>query len=432
MRDVENVPDTEIGAVHASITETADHAGHERELLRRERDARVEAEAANRAKDEFLAVVSHELRTPLNAMMGWVRLLLDGGLPPDRVRHGLEVIERNAQTQAQLINDLLDVSRIISGKVGIDPRPVRPIEVMNAAIESVRLAANAKAIRLQLAPAADIEPILGDRDRLQQVMSNLLSNAIKFTPRGGTVSVAVDRTDGQIEISVEDTGQGIRPEFMPHMFQRFRQADSSFTRSLGGLGLGLAIARHLVELHGGTIAAHSDGEGRGARFTVCLPLPTPPQRAETDPGDRGETTDAGAAPHAGNRPDLRGLDILVVDDEQDGRDVLAEILERAHARVTVAGSAAEAIRLLPRCRPAVLVSDLGMPDEDGLSLMRKVRALPDEHGGRIPAVALTAYARAIDRQQAMLAGYNIHLGKPVDAAELIDVVATLAGRAARL
>jgi signal transduction histidine kinase len=414
-------------ATHLELRRARDDAARERDqLLRREREARIEAEAANRAKDEFLAVVSHELRTPLNAMMGWARLLLDGDLPPERVQHGLEVIERNAQTQAQLINDLLDVSRIISGKVRIDPRPIRPIEVIDAAIESVRLAANAKGIRLQLALDPAVEQILGDRDRLQQVVWNLLSNAIKFTPRGGTVAVGLYRAAGQVEISVEDTGQGIRPEFMPYVFERFRQADSSFTRALGGLGLGLAIARHLVELHGGTIRAHSDGDGLGARFTVSLPTVVARSRTATDPGVLDDE-DTGVHRPA-DRPDLGGIDILVVDDEQDGRDVLAEILRRAHARVTVASSAAEAMDLLTRHRPAVMVSDIGMPDEDGFTLMRKVRALPDHRGGQTPAIALTAYARAVDRQQAMMAGYNIHLGKPVDAAELIGVVANLAGR----
>jgi signal transduction histidine kinase len=414
---------------HLELRRVRDAAARERDqLLRRERDARLEAERANRAKDEFLAVVSHELRTPLNAMMGWARLLLDGGLPADRLQHGLEVIERNAQTQAQLIDDLLDVSRIISGKVRIDPRPTRPIGFVEAAIESVRLAASAKGVRLQLALDSDAGDILGDRDRLQQVVWNLLSNAIKFTPTGGSVFVGLARANAGVEICVEDTGRGIRPEFMPHVFERFRQADASFTRALGGLGLGLAIARHLVELHGGTIDVHSDGEGRGARFTVRLPIGTGPRRADSEPG-------ASAASEPGPRSrspqlDLGGLEVLVVDDEQDGRDVITEILERAHARVTVAASAAEALDVLGRLRPAVLVSDIGMPDEDGFTLMRKVRALPEHRGGRVPAVALTAYARAVDRQQAMMAGYDVHLGKPVDPGELVDVVAGLAARGA--
>ena len=415
-------------ATHLELRRTRDEAARERDrLLRREHDARVEAEAANRAKDEFLAVVSHELRTPLNAMMGWARLLLDGGLPADRIRHGLDVIERNAQSQAQLIDDLLDVSRIISGKVRIDPRRIRPIEFLEAAIEAVRLAASAKGVRLQIALDATADDILGDKDRLQQVVWNLLSNAIKFTPRDGQVSVQLLRGDARVEIRVEDTGRGIRPEFMPYVFERFRQADTSFTRALGGLGLGLAIARHLVELHGGTIDVHSDGDGRGARFTVKLPAAAAQARAATDPG--ALAAPAPARRSHGDQPDLGGVEVLVVDDEQDGRDVLTEILQRAHARVTVAASAAEAMDLLARSRPAVLVSDIGMPDEDGFTLMRRVRALPDHRGGRIPAVALTAYARAVDQQQAMMAGYNIHLGKPVDPAELVVVVASLAARA---
>jgi CheY-like chemotaxis protein/anti-sigma regulatory factor (Ser/Thr protein kinase) len=360
-------------------------------------------------------------------MMGWARLLLDGGLPADRVQHGLEVIERNAQTQAQLIDDLLDVSRIISGKVRIDPRPIRPSGFVEAAIESVRLAANAKAVRLHVALDPEADAILGDRDRLQQVVWNLLSNAIKFTPSGGRVSIRLNRTARDIQICVEDTGRGIRPEFMPYVFERFRQADAGFTRTLGGLGLGLAIARNLVELHGGTIAVHSDGEGRGARFTVRLPIAAPRSAIAAEPG--------ASAPQPGPRdratePDLGGLPILVVDDEQDGRDVITAILERAHARVMVAASAAEAMELLACVRFAVLVSDIGMPGEDGFSLIRRVRALPEHRGGRTPAVALTAYARAVDRQQAMAAGYDVHLGKPVDPDELIDVVASLVARAA--
>ena len=414
-------------ATHLELRQIRDEAARERDqLLRRERDARLEAEAANRAKDEFLAVVSHELRTPLNAMMGWARLLQEGELPIERTRHGLEVIERNAQNQAQLIDDLLDVSRIISGKVRIDPRPTRPIEFVEAAVESVRLAAAAKGVQLQLALDATLDHILGDRDRLQQVVWNLLSNAIKFTPRDGRVQLRMQRDGAHTVIAVEDTGQGIRAEFMPYVFERFRQADPSFTRTRGGLGLGLAIARHLVELHGGTITVHSDGEGRGALFTVRLPSAPVRTRAATDPPE----LDVAPAPRGrADQLDLRGLEILIVDDEQDGRDILTEILERAHARVTVAASAAEAMDLLGRYRPAVLVSDIGMPDEDGFALMRRVRALPDHRGGRVPAVALTAYARAVDRQQAILAGYDIHIGKPVDPAELVTVVANLAARA---
>jgi CheY-like chemotaxis protein/anti-sigma regulatory factor (Ser/Thr protein kinase) len=299
---------------------------------------------------------------------------------------------------------------------------------MEPAIESARLAAGAKGIRLQFALDPDAEDILGDRDRLQQVVSNLLGNAIKFTPAGGRVLVQLARADGGVEICVEDTGRGIRPEFIPHVFERFRQADAGFTRALGGLGLGLAIARQLVELHGGTIDVHSDGDGRGARFTVRLPSAARRSSIAGGPG-------AGAPPQPGLRdrafqPDLGGLAILVVDDEQDGRDVIAAILELAHARVSVAASAAEAMALLARARFAVLVSDIGMPDEDGFTLMRRVRALPEHRGGRIPAVALTAYARAIDRQQAVMAGYDIHLGKPIDPGDLVDVVASLVARGA--
>jgi signal transduction histidine kinase len=412
---------------HLALRRVRDEAARQRDqLLRREHDARVEAEAANRAKDEFLAVVSHELRTPLNAMMGWARLLLDGELPAERKRHGLEVIERNANTQAQLIDDLLDISRIISGKVRIDPRPIRPVEFVEAAIESVRLAASAKGVRLQLALEPTGEQILGDRDRLQQVVWNLLSNAIKFTPRHGHVVVRMRRADAHVEIAVADTGQGIPPDFMPYVFERFRQADASITRARGGLGLGLSIARHLIELHGGTIAAESEGAGHGATFTVCLPITEMRARSGTD----RETTMAPESESRAqvNHRDLGGLQVLVVDDEKDAREVLTEILRRAHAHVTVASSAAEALDLLVRFQPAVLVSDIGMPDEDGFTLMRKVRALPENRGGRIPAVALTAYARPVDRQQAMMAGYDSHVRKPVDPVELVGVVADLVTR----
>jgi signal transduction histidine kinase len=412
---------------HLKLHRTRDEAASQRDqLLRREQEARVEAEAANRAKDEFLAVVSHELRTPLNAMMGWARLLLDSELPPERKRHGLEVIERNASTQAQLIDDLLDISRIISGKVRIDPRPIRPIQFVEAAIESVRLAANAKGVRLQLALEPIGDEILGDRDRLQQVVWNLLSNAIKFTPRDGLVAVQLHGAGGHVEIAVTDSGQGIRPDFMPYVFERFRQADVSITRALGGLGLGLAIARHLVELHGGTIAAHSEGLGRGAVFTVRFPVAAARTRQASEPG-AGPAPDPEPPAYVDAR-DLRGLEVLVVDDEQDAREVLTEILHRAHARVTVAASAAEAMDLLARTHPAILVSDIGMPHEDGFTLMRRVRALPENRGGRIPAVALTAYARTVDRQQAMMAGYDSHVRKPVDPAELVGIVADLVGR----
>jgi signal transduction histidine kinase len=412
---------------HLELSKARHDAAKDRErLLRREQDARLEAEAASRAKDEFLGVISHELRTPLNAVMGWSRLLLDGGLSPVRHRHGLEVIERNARTQAQLIDDLLDVSRIISGKVRIDPRPIRPAEFVSAAVESVRLAANAKAIDLQVDVDSGSDHILGDCDRLQQVVWNLLSNAIKFTPSDGRVTVRVTRNAGSVEISVSDNGRGIRADFLPHVFERFRQADSAMTRSVGGLGLGLAIARHLTELHGGTIDASSNGEGLGSTFTVRLPM-----MARHVPAVAHEARERGGAlPRTiHDQLDLASFDVLVVDDEQDARDVLTEILERANARVIGAASASEAYELLARERPAVLVSDIGMPGEDGFTLIRRVRALPAEHGGRTPAIALTAYARPVDRQQALLAGYDVHLGKPIDPGELIGVVAKLAADA---
>lgn len=394
-------------------------------LLEETRQARARAEEASRAKDEFLATVSHELRTPLNAISGWVQLLLGGMLPPEKVNRAHETIARNARAQTQLINDLLDASRIITGKLRLELEPVHLVDVLEMAIEALRPTADAREI--QVLPTLDpgAGPILGDASRLQQVVWNLLANAVKFTPRGGRVRIGLRRDQAFVELSVEDTGQGIEPAFLPHVFERFRQADSSSDRRHGGLGIGLAIARHITELHGGTIAVASEGDGRGAKFTVRLPLP--PQRVEAV--SRVEKTAQPLERGSSQRlAELEGLRILVVDDEPDAREILAFVLESCNAKVIAASSAAEALEVLRTTVPDMLVSDLGMPGEDGLVLIQKVRALPPDQGGRTPAVALTAYARAEDRTKALNAGFDVHVAKPVHPTELIAVIVELASR----
>ncbi|MDQ3754101.1 MAG: PAS domain S-box protein, partial [Acidobacteriota bacterium] len=396
-----------------------------RSSLASERDARAEAEQANRLKDEFLATVSHELRTPLTAILGWARILQDDRLDASVVKNALATIERNAQAQNQLIEDLMDVSRIITGKLRLNVRPVELVVVINAAIEAVRPAAEAKGIRLQPVLDPIASAVSGDPDRLQQIVWNLLSNAIKFTPKGGRVQVRLERINSHIEIVVSDTGQGINAEFLPYVFDRFRQADASTTRKHGGLGLGLAIVRQLVEMHGGTASVASDGEGRGATFTVKLPLLI----MRHEPGDeerRHPQVVEGIKIEC--PPELDGVRVLVVDDEPDARQLLTVVLERCGAKILTASSATEALRLLAEVRPDVLLSDIGMPGEDGYSLIRKVRALPAEQGGRTPAAALTAYASAEDRKRVLLAGFQLHIPKPVEPTELITVVASLAGR----
>ena len=392
-------------------------------LLEREQHARREAQAANRAKDEFLATLSHELRTPLNAILGWTQLLASGQLTASMAGRAIEIIERNTRLQVQLIDDLLDISRIITGKLRIDPRPTRVRSVVDAAVESVLPAATAKGVVFFRDSADGNDAILCDPARMQQVISNLLSNAIKFTPEGGTVTLAERREGGQIVVTVSDTGAGIGPEFLPHVFDRFRQQDPASTREHGGLGLGLSIVRHLVEQHGGTIAAASAGEGRGATFTVRLPL-SPVAPAEP------VARDAGDPETAEDLPSLEGVRVLVVDNEPDARTLVAAILERCGATVTAVGSAADALTQIRDDRPDVLLSDIAMPGEDGYSLIRKVRRL-DRPDSPLPAAALTAYASASDRAEALLAGYQAHLRKPVEPAELTAVVASLARAAVR-
>jgi PAS domain S-box-containing protein len=380
------------------------------------RAARIEAETANRMKDQFLATVSHELRTPLNAIFGWAQLLRTGKLDPAAVERGVETIERNARAQKQLIDDLLDVSRIISGKLRLEMQPVEPAGIVEAALETITPAAHAKGVSLRRR-IASTGLVVGDPQRLQQVVWNLLSNAVKFTPKGGEVRVSVQALDGHTRITVADTGQGIASEFLPHVFERFRQADPSSTRRHGGLGIGLAIVRQLVELHGGTVRAESAGAGRGATFIVSLPL-----AVSIEPEERRQTQTS----NGGSRSvSLDGVRVLVVDDEADARDLLAQILSRSHAEVAMAASAAEGLEVLERFQPHVLISDISMPGADGYDFIRTLR----KRGHHLPAAALTAFARAEDRRRTLLAGFQIHLAKPVDPGELTAAVASLAGRA---
>jgi signal transduction histidine kinase/CheY-like chemotaxis protein len=394
-------------------------------LLASEKLARSEAERANRLKDEFLATISHELRNPLNAIMGWAHMMRLGKLTPANSERAVETIYRNAKSQAQLVADLLDVSRIISGKLRLDVRTIDLIYIVNAALDSIRPAADAKGIRLQtmLDPAAG--PISGDADRLQQIVWNLLTNAVKFTPKGGRIQVKVQRIDSHVEIVVSDSGVGISKEFLPYVFDRFRQADASTTRIHGGLGLGLSIVHQLVDLHGGTASVHSEGEGQGAAFTITLPFVgviNSQKEEATQPAQEKITPFEGL-------PSLQGLKVLVVDDEADTREVIREVLKECGSEVILSRSAAEALEAIEQFKPDILISDLGMPDEDGYSLISKIRALPAERGGQIPAAALTAYARAEDRMRVLRSGFQFHLPKPVDSAELVTVVASLAGSA---
>ena len=394
-------------------------------LLIAEKDSRARAEEASRLKDEFLAVVSHELRTPLNAIMGWASLLKMRNLDEQTMR-AIDTIERNAQTQNQLIGDLLDVSRIVSGQMRLNIRPFELISVINAAIEVIRPSADAKSIRVQtvLDPAAG--PISGDPDRLQQIFWNLLSNAIKFTPSRGRVQVRLQRINSYVEIVVSDTGNGIEPKLLPHVFERFRQGDSSTTREHRGLGLGLAIVRHLVELHGGVVRAWSEGEGKGSEFVVELPISVASRTAQPD--DEARVHPGVGERISGKMPSLAGLRILLVDDEPDAREILTAILGEAGAEVITAAGAQSGLELVTRWKPDVLISDIGMPGEDGYDLIRKVRALSPDQGGQVRAIALTAFARTQDRLKVLSAGYHTHVPKPVEPVELATVVASLAKR----
>jgi PAS domain S-box-containing protein len=388
-----------------------------------------EAQEVNRLKDEFLATLSHELRTPLTAVLGWTRLLGTGQLDEATARRAMDTIERNAQSQVQLIDDILDVSRIIRGKLRLNVRAVELAPVIESAVDSVRPAAEAKGIRLHVVLDRQAGPVSGDPDRLQQVVWNLLSNAIKFTPKDGRVQVLLARADSQLEITISDTGQGIAPEFLPYVFDRFRQADPTTTRAHGGLGLGLAIVRHLVELHGGQVRAESAGAGRGATFRVVLPLLAMQAAGSRPPAERRAAAQAGPNGFPLDcPPELAGLRVLICEDDADSRELLIAVLRQCEAEVLAVARAADALDALDAWRPDVLVSDIEMPDEDGYALIRKVRARAPERGGQIPAAALTAYARSEDRMRALVAGFQIHVPKPVEPAELVTVVASLAGR----
>ncbi|MBD1808607.1 response regulator [Microcoleus sp. FACHB-SPT15] len=387
------------------------------QMLAREQEARQQAEAANRIKDEFLAVLSHELRSPLNPILGWSKLLRNGKLNAAKTAQALEIIERNAQLQSQLIEDLLDVSRILQGKLSLNMAPVNLASTIKAALETVRLAAEAKSIQIQTVFDQTIGQVLGDTARLQQVVWNLLTNAVKFTPEGGRVEILLQPIGSQAQIQVRDTGKGISPDFLPHVFEYFRQADATTTRTFGGLGLGLAIVRHLVELHGGTVQVDSPGEGQGAIFTVKLPL-------IKDKSGRHKA-EGNSSPLAPESSPLTGIRVLVVDDDTDSREFIAFVLEQLGAQVNTVTSAGEAIASLEQSQPNILLSDIGMPNMDGYMLMRQIRAMPPEQGGQILAIALTAYAGEIDRQQALEAGFQHHLAKPLEPNELVKVILNL-------
>ncbi len=389
------------------------------------RQAHAQAEETNRMKDEFLATLSHELRTPLNAILGWANILRLNELDAETQNQALETIERNARTQAQLINDLMDVSRILTGKLRLELRPVELGEVVKNAINTVKPTADAKQIHITTSVNVSGDSISGDLDRLSQVFWNLLSNAIKFTPQGGHISVAMSREEEGLQVRVADSGQGISPDFLPFVFERFRQADASSTRAYGGLGIGLALVRHLMEAHGGTVRVESAGLGQGSTFTVTFPVALTHQIVDEKLVESAETDIA--------LPPLSGLRILVVDDEPDARALVKLALAQQGGNVEIAGSVAAAILLVQQSQESghpydVLVSDIGMPEEDGHSLIRRIRTMEERDGNFLPAIALTAYANHRDRMNALLAGFQVHLAKPFEPSELLATVAALTGR----
>lgn len=422
---IQCVEERNVGRVWSfrDITERK-HAEAEREqLLASERQALERAEFEARTKDEFLAILSHELRTPLNAIFGWANVLRTSDNPVE-IAEGLEVIERNARAQTKIIEDLLDMSRIISGKVRLDVQRVDLLSVINSAIESVKPTAGTKQIRLTsvLDPLAG--PVSGDPARLQQILWNLLTNALKFTPKNGRVHVVLERVNSHLEISVHDTGSGIAPDFLPYVFDRFRQADASTTREQRGLGLGLAIAKNLAELHGGSVRAKSPGPNKGSTFTIVLPMVM--VNIEAEPNRRHPR--AVTRELAEERLDLHGVRVLAVDDEADARHLIKRILSACGAQIETADSGAAALRFLRKSKPHVLIMDIGMPNEDGYEAIQKVRQLTNQEGGKVPAIALTAFARSEDRRRAILNGFQMHIAKPVEPSELIAMVASLAGR----
>jgi PAS domain S-box-containing protein len=413
----------------ADITARKQAEEERSDLLNRAQTARLEAERTSHLKDEFLATLSHELRTPLNAILGWARLLRGGQLDAETASRGIESVERNAKIQTKLVEDILDVSRIITGKWRLETRPVDLCASVESSLDAIRTTVEAKEIILERNLDSRVGLILGDPSRVQQILWNLLSNAVKFTPKRGHIQVRVAREGGNAAISVKDNGKGINEEFLPYVFERFRQADGSLTRKFGGLGLGLAIARHLTELHGGTIEVESPGENQGSKFTVRLPLLSG-WGSEQLTGEviRFPSVAAleAAPPELSNV--LKGLRILVVDDEPSSRELLLTLLSHCGAEVEAGSCATEALTELARFKPDVLISDIEMPEQDGYVLVRKLRSLEDDQGRRIPAVALTAHARTEDRMQALAAGFDTHVPKPVEPAELVTVVASLARR----
>jgi PAS domain S-box-containing protein len=406
------------------ITERKRAEAERERLLAAAEAARAEAEAANRMKDEFLATLSHELRTPLNAIVGWAKILRSGKVDAAELEEGLSAIDRNSQAQTQIVEDLLDISRIVSGNLRLDVQRVSLADILETALAAVLPAANAKEIRIHKVLDSLVGPVTGDPARLQQVIWNLIANAVKFTPKGGQVQILLERVNSHVELSVIDTGIGIKPEFLPHIFDRFRQADSSTTRRHGGLGLGLAIAKHLVEMHGGSIRAKSPGEGQGATFTIALPITVVHPEQPAPARIRAQETDVLAEVRQDRA--LAGLKVLVVDDEPDALQLLSRALADCEAQVAAASSAAEALAVIVQFHPDVIVCDIGMPDEDGYDLIHQVRANPATKD--IPAAALTAFARPDDRKRSLLAGFQIHVAKPIDPAELTAVVASLAFR----
>jgi signal transduction histidine kinase/ActR/RegA family two-component response regulator len=427
LRNVEvSVAQTEAARLHVEelsryISELQRSEEARGQLLLRAERARAEAEAANRIKDEFLATLSHELRTPLTSLLGWSSVLRDvKNDEPELLTEAIEAIDRNTRVQAQLIDDLLDVSRIVSGKLNLEVRSLDISSVTRAAIDVVRPAADAKGILVEYVTEPGVGAISADSARLHQIVWNLLSNAVKFTPHGGKINVYVNQDGSHARVTVKDTGQGIHPDFLPRVFDRFRQADSSATRAYGGLGLGLAIVRHLVELHGGTVSAQSEGIDKGATFSVTFPLLT--HRKEPS-----VLTQSGEM-ISPNKRSLDGLRVLVIDDESESRLIISTVIGRAGAEVKPCVSASEGLAKLVEWRPDVVLSDIAMPEEDGYTFISKVRSLPHEKGGETPAAALTAYARAEDRVQALAAGYQMHISKPIEAGQLITMVGQLAGR----
>jgi len=412
--------------IQCNIRDITDRKRAEEErklLLESAQAARAEADVANSIKDEFLATLSHELRTPLTSILGWSHLLDNGKLDEEAAKRAVETIVRNAEAQKLLIDELLDISRIIIGKLRLDVGPVQLAPMLESIVDGMRPAADARNIQLRTALDQSVDPIFGDPDRLQQVFWNLLSNAIKFTSQGGKVLVRLERADSNLEITISDTGQGIARELLPYVFDRFRQSDSSSSRTHGGLGLGLAIVRQLVELHGGTVSAESPGEGEGSTFKVRLPV----RSVRQEPDDRANSVvkipdEVSTKPV----PSLDGMNVLVVDDDWDSRELVTVVLKASGAEVVSVTSAIEALRELALRRFDVLLSDIGMAEMDGYALISQIRQLPAERGGKIPAAALTAYAGIENQRRALSAGYQVHIPKPIGPSELITAVARLA------